>query len=119
VHTSVPFLTGRLWTLDTILINPPATYDQLTPDQQRIYDLALGWTRKAELTFNTDGTVTGGGNWDFGYYRWRMINNSTDIEVLVGQAATKDTLFSWAADSQQFTYIKSLDTAFKGTLVYH
>jgi len=55
-----------LWTLDTILINPPAAYDQLTPDQQRSYNLALYWSKKAELTFNTDGTVKSGGDWDFG-----------------------------------------------------
>ena len=119
VHTPIPFLTGRLWTLDTILINPPATYNQLTPDEQRTYNLTLDWEKTGELTFNEDGTVTaGGGNWDFGFYKWRMINNGADIEVLVGPNATKDTLFHWTANSQQFTYNRSFDAAFECTMVY-
>lgn len=119
IHTPVPFLTARLWTLDTILVNPPTTYNQLTPVQQREYDLALGWEKNAELTFNEDGTVTCGGNWDFAYYRWWLVNDGKDIEVLAGPTATKDTLFNWAADSHQFTYQRSLDPAFACTFVYH
>jgi hypothetical protein len=118
VHTPVPFLTGRLWTLDTITINPPAIYNQLSASDQRAYDLALGWEKGATVTFNEDGTVTCEGDWDFGYYKWRMIHDSADIEVLVS-IGTKDTLFNWAADSQQFTYLRSFNPSFECTMVYH
>jgi hypothetical protein len=118
VYTPVPFLTGKLWTLDTITINPPATYNQLSTDDQRIYDLALAWEVTAELTFKEDGTVKCGGNWDFAYYGWRMIHNDTDIEVMVSNG-TRDTLFNWTANSQQFTYRRTFSPSFDCTIVYH
>jgi len=118
VHTPVPFLTGKLWTLDTITINPPAIYNQLSASDQRVYDLALGWEKKATITFNEDGTVTCGGNWDFGYYKWRMIHGDADIEVQVS-TGTKDTLSNWAANIQQFTYVKSFSPSFSCTMIYH
>jgi len=117
-HTSVPFLTGRSWKLDTITINPPATYDQLSPSDQRVYNLVLGWEKEATLRFNEDATVTCGGDWDFGYTKWRMIHDSADIEVLVS-IGTKDTLFNWAADNQQFTYLRTFSPSFHCTMVYH
>jgi len=118
VHTPVPFLTGRLWKLDTITINPPAIYNQLSASDQRAYDLALGWEKGATVKFNEDGTVTCEGDWDFGYYEWRMIHDSADIEVLVS-VGTKDTLFNWACDNQQFTYLRTFSPSFDCTMVYH
>lgn len=104
VLTPVPFLTGKKWTVDTVTINAPATYNQLSADEQFAYrSLLLWWGKKAQITFNENGSVTSEGDYDLGYYKWRMINTSKDIEVLISNGGRKDTLFNWTASSQQFT----------------
>ena len=66
----VPFLTGKTWTLDTITINLPATYNSLTAEEKDSYNAALSWHTGAQLFFNEDGSVnSGGGNRGFGYTR--------------------------------------------------
>jgi hypothetical protein len=117
-NTPVPFLTGKIWTGDTITIDPPAAYNLLTTTEQQEYRISMGWfNKKAQLTFNEDGSVTSGGDYDFGYYQWRMINNNKDIEVLISRG-TKDTLFNWSADGQQFTYGQNYNPSYNSTLVY-
>ncbi len=98
-----PYLTERKWVLDTITINPPATYNALSDSEIFLYNAALGWLKNAELTLNTNGMVTTGGNWDFGYNNWRLINNNADIEVAL--TGGKDTLHSWIADKTHFSYV--------------
>jgi hypothetical protein len=117
VSMPVPFLTGRKWMADTITINLPATFSQLSTADQQQYSVTLAWWRIAELTFNEDGSVTGGGSYDFGYYKWRMINNNADIEMLVYNG-TKDTLFNWSADNLHFTYSKRFSPSYNCTYVY-
>lgn len=117
VFTPVPFLTGKKWTSDTITINPPATYIQLNPNDQQTYRIAVGFFKNAFLIFNEDGTVTGGGDYDFGYYQWRLINNNKDIETLAPNNR-KDTLFNWTADNQHFTYQKRINESFWCTFIF-
>jgi hypothetical protein len=117
VFTPVPFLTGKTWTSDTVTIVPPATYNQLNPYDQQTYNIVVGFFKNAFLIFNEDGTVTGGGDYDFGFYQWRLINNNTDIEVLVPNNK-KDTLFNWTANSQHFTFRKRLNQSFDCTYIF-
>lgn len=116
-NKAIPFLTGEKWTSDTITINPPVTYSQLSTNDQQTYRNALAWFKNAQLTFNEDGSVTSGGDWDFGYYKWKMINYNTDIEVLI-TTGTKDTLFNWMADNLYFAYYKSFSPFFNCTLIF-
>ena len=116
-NVSVPFLTAKKWTCDTITINLPATYNLLNTADQQTYTHAIAWFKNAELTFNEDGTVTTGGDYDFGYYKWRLINNNTDIEMLVS-TGTKDTLFNWSADNLHFTYSKRFSPSYNCTFIY-
>ena len=117
-NTPVPFLTGKNWTADTLTINPPLTYNQLSASDQQAYNAALGWWAKhAQLIFNENSSVTCGGDWDFGYKQWRMISNNTDIEVISGNGR-KDTLFNWTADNLNFTYQKMINHSFNCTLIY-
>jgi hypothetical protein len=115
--TPVPFLTGKKWTSDTITINPPVTYNQLNAGDQQAYNLAVGFFKNAFLTFNEDGTVSGSGDYDFGYYQWRLVNNNTDIEALIPNNR-KDTLFNWTANNQQFTFRKRLNESFWCTVIF-
>jgi hypothetical protein len=117
VFTPVPFLTGKKWTSDTITIIPPTAYNQLNPNDQQAYRIAVGFFKNAFLVFNEDGTVTGGGDYDFGYYQWKLINNNTDIEALVPNNR-KDTLFNWTADNQYFAYRKRLNQSFDCTVIF-
>jgi hypothetical protein len=115
--TPVPFLTGKKWTADTITINAPATYNQLNANEQFDYRAGLQWWgKKALLTFNENGTVTSGGDWDMGYNFWKLINNNTDIEILISNGR-KDTLFNWTANNQQFTYRKVMPS-YNSTFIY-
>jgi len=116
--TIPPYLTGKLWQLDTILINPPATYDNLTSEQKFSYSASLGWAKdKARLTFMTDGTVICSGDWDLGYTGWQLVNNENDIKV--NQGTGYDLLRSWQASAAEFSYIHSLGTEpFDCTYVY-
>lgn len=103
INTPVPFLTGKKWTSDTITINLPATYSQLSVNDQKKYRNALAWFKNAQVTFNEDGSVTCGGDYDFGYTYWKLVNNGADIEVQFF-SIPKDNLLQWSADSQSFSY---------------
>lgn len=117
-NNPVPFLTGKKWTADTLTINPPLTYNQLSASDQQAYLAALGWWAKhAQLTINENGSVTCGGDYDFGYVQWRLINNNSDIEVIRSNGQ-KDTLFNWTADSFNFTYQKMINHTYNCTWIY-
>ena len=116
-NTPVPFLTEKIWTLDTITINPPANYNNLTSSDQFAYRSAVGWLTGAKINFRENSSVTCDGDHDFGYYQWRMIGNNKDIEVLKTTSA-RDTLFDWTADSQQFTYKRTLTPSLNCTFIY-
>src|SRR5438477_8316936 len=84
----VPFLTGRIWKGDTITINPPTTYTQLSIADQQSFNSAKLWFRNTQLTLNEDATVTTGGDYDPGYAKWRLANNGADIEVTLSNGGT-------------------------------
>jgi len=115
-YTPVPFLTGRAWIADTITINPPATYGQLSNSDQTSYRNALSWF-KAHLTFNEDNTVTCGGDYDLGYKTWRLVNNNADIEVF-NTNGIKHILRNWVADAVHLSYTEQLNNSFDCSLIY-
>jgi hypothetical protein len=119
IYTPVPFLTGRIWIADTITINPPMTYSQLSNADQQSYRAAYGWFKIARLTLNDNGAVTSGGDYDFGYRTWRLINNNLDIEMTLNNG-DKQILRNWVADASHFSYNGTirLNTTFDGTFVY-
>ena len=103
VYTPVPFLTGRNWIADTITINPPMTFSQLSSADQQSYLAASGWFHLAKLTLIDDGTVTQGDDFDFGYKNWRLVNNNLDIEMSLSNGS-KQILRNWVADANHFSY---------------
>jgi hypothetical protein len=116
--TPVPFLTDRVWTSDTITINPPSSYDKLAFSDQESYRQALIWSKNAKLTFHADGTVTSdAGDWDFGYKNWRLVNNRADIEVNSPNGKA-DTLRGWLADDFRFSYTVRFNNSFECRMVY-
>jgi hypothetical protein len=118
INTPVPFLTGKKWTADTLNIIPPQNYNQLSASDKQSYNAALGWwAKRAELTFNDDGSVTCGGSWNFAYQQWSLINNNIDIETISGNGR-RDTLFNWSADSVNFTYQTKINQSFNCTAIY-
>lgn len=116
-YTPVPFLTGRTWIADTITINPPMTYAQLSSSDQQSYRAANGWFKLARLALNDDGTVTFNGDYDFGYKTWRLVNNNLDIEM-TDFNGNKHILRNWVADSSHFSYTIQFNTNFDCMLVY-
>jgi len=114
-----PYLTDRVWTLDTITIRLPATYNTLSDADKLSYHAALGWLKGADVWFNSNGTAADGpsGNWDFGYASWKLINNSADLEVTLA-IGSKDTLRSWTADAKQFSYVHPVTANFDGLLIF-
>ena len=117
IYTPVPFLTGRIWIADTITINPPMTYSQLSGADQQSYRAANGWFKIAKLTLNDDGSVTYNGDYDFGYKTWRLVNNNLDIEMTLNNG-TIQVLRNWVADASHFSYTIPFNTTFDCTLVY-
>lgn len=117
IYTPVPFLTGRTWIADTITINPPVTYSQLSNSDQQSYRNSLGWFKLARLTLNDDGTVTCGGDWDFGYKTWRLVNNNLDIEMSLTNGNIQ-VLRNWVADATHFSYTLPFNPTFDCTFVY-
>ena len=117
IYTPVPFLTGRTWIADTITINPPMTYSQLSNADQQSYRGSLGWFKPAKLTLNDDGTVISGGDYDIGYKTWRLVNNNLDIEMTSRDASTH-ILRNWVADNIHFSYTVQFNTNFDCTHVY-
>ena len=102
VLTPVPFLTGRTWQADTIVPAPPMTYAQLTSVEQQQLVQANAFFKIATLRLNEDGTVVTG-NWDFGFIRWKLLNNGQDIEMEKGDG-TRLVLRNWQATSTSFRY---------------
>src|SRR4030095_3313698 len=102
--TFIPFLTDRLWKGDTITINPPLTYEQLSSEDQQTFQMATSWFKNAQITLNEDGSVKSSGDFDTGYKRWRLVNNDTDIEMTLANGSTL-ILRSWVADHFNFSYI--------------
>ena len=101
--TPVPFLTNRLWKGDTMTINPPLTYDQLSADDQQSFNNATRWFKNAQITFNEDGTVKSSGDFDPGYKRWKLVDNDADIEMTLASGNTL-ILRNWVADPFSFSY---------------
>ena len=105
--THVPFLTGKTWKGDTITVNPPLTYSQLSSADQQSLRNANAWFKIATLRLNEDGTVTQT-DYDFGYKKWHLINNNLDIEMTLNNGS-KQVLRSWVADANRFYYKYAID----------
>ena len=108
--TFIPFLSDRLWTGDTITINPPLTYEQLSVEDQQSFHIATSWFKNVRITLNDDGTVKNSGDFDPGYQKWRLLNNDADIEMTLADGSTL-ILRTWAADPFKFSYTSSFSTA--------
>ncbi len=108
-ETFIPFLTDRLWKGDTITINPPFTYEQLSSDDQQTFQAATSWFKNAQITLNEDGSVKSSGDFDPGYKRWRLVNNDADIEMTLANGNTL-ILRSWMADPFNFSYTDPIST---------
>jgi len=116
----VPFLTDRLWKGDTIMINPPLSYQQLSINDQQSLLTSNRWFKNAQVTLNEDGTVTMSGDFDPGYRRWKLVNNDADIEMTLSNG-NKLILRNWQADPISFSYTSSFitpDNSFDCTFVY-
>jgi len=116
----VPFLTDRLWKGDTITINPPLTFGQLSTEEQQSFQTSVLWFKNAQVTLNEDGTVTMSGDYDLGYKRWKLVNNNADIEMTLTNG-NKSILRNWLADPFNFSYTSSYvtqDDSFDCTFVY-
>ncbi|HEV8508674.1 MAG TPA: hypothetical protein VGQ53_24940 [Chitinophagaceae bacterium] len=101
--TFIPFLTDRLWKGDTITINSPSTFEQLSIEDQQTFHTATSWFKNTQITLNEDGTVKSSGDFDPGYKSWRLVNNDADIEMTLASGSTL-ILRSWAADPFNFSY---------------
>lgn len=115
--TPVPFLTGRNWIADTILVTPPKTYNQLSTADQQFYNSSKAWFRNALIRFNEDGTATPGGDYDLAYKSWKLINNNKDIEIIMATGAVL-ILRDWTADNAKLAYVVQLNNSFDATLVF-
>src|SRR4030095_5763070 len=104
--TFIPFLTDRLWQGDTITINPPLTYEQLSIEDQQSFHTVTSRFKNSQITLNEDGTVKSSGDFDPGYKRWTLVNNDTDIEMTLANGNTL-TLRNWVADPFNFSYTSS------------
>jgi hypothetical protein len=102
VLTPVPFLTGRTWLADTILPTPPMTFNQLSSTEQQQLVQANAFFKIATLRLNDDGTIITT-NWDFGFTRWKLVNNDQDIEMQKGDG-TRLVLRNWEATATRFSY---------------
>ena len=120
IYTPVPFLTSRTWRADTITVNPPLTYAQLSSADQQSLRQANAWFKIATLVLNDNGTVTQA-DYDFGYKTWRLIHNNSDIEMTLYNG-NKQILRNWVADAIHFSYSNALkfnaNTTLECTLVY-
>jgi hypothetical protein len=119
-ETFIPFLTDRLWKGDTITINPPFTYEQLSIEEQQSFHQSVLWFKNAQVTLNEDGTVTMSGDYDLGFKRWQLVNNDADIEMTLNNG-NQSILRGWQADPFNFSYTSSFvthDNSFDVTFVY-
>src|SRR4030095_9819683 len=76
--TFIPFLTDRLWKGDTITINPPSTFEQLSSEDQQTFQATTSSFKNAQITLSEDGSVKSSGDFDPGYKRWRLVNNDAE-----------------------------------------
>ncbi len=112
----IPFLSGRTWLIDTIVINPPATYNQLSNEDRQSYLGALAWFRKGgTMAWNNDCTVTTSGDWDFGYDKWAVTDNNRHIKIRFAYSGNIDSLLNFTADSTIFTFQRKFE---RYTLTY-
>jgi hypothetical protein len=108
--TFIPFLTDKVWRGDTMTINPPFTYEQLSIEDQQSLHTAILWFKNAQITLNENGSVTTGGDYDLGYKEWKLIDNDADIEMTMNSG--KKLIFrNWSADPFSFSYTRSFTTA--------
>jgi len=107
--TFIPFLTDRLWKGDTITINPPLIYEQLSSEDQQTFQMTTSRFKNAQITLSEDGSVKSSGDFDPGYKRWRLINNDADIEMTLANGNTL-ILRSWVADPFNFSYTDPFTT---------
>jgi hypothetical protein len=107
--TSIPFLTDRLWQGDTITINLPLTYEQLSVEDQQSFHTATSWFKNSQITLNEDGTVKSSGDFNPGFKRWALVNNDADIEMTLDNGNTL-ILRNWTADPFDFLYTSSFTT---------
>lgn len=121
IYSPVPFLTGRTWIADTITIDLPFTYSQLSNADQQSYRASMGWFKLAKLTLNDNGTVTPGGDYELGYMKWRLVHNNKDIEMTLFNG-NKQILRNWVADANHFSYTTVItlnsSTTFDGTVIF-
>ena len=110
------FLTDKVWIFDTLLINPPATYNSLSDTAKYTYNVSKAWLKNARIGFNKDGSVVMDGDYDFGYKQWKLINNNADLEMTL--TSGKDTLYNWKANTLGLTYIKPVEKLFNATFKY-
>jgi len=119
-ETFIPFLTDRLWKGDTITINSPVTYEQLSIEEQQSFHSSVLWFKNAQVTLNENGTVTMSGDYDLGFKRWKLVNNDADIEMTLNNG-NQSILRGWQADPFNFSYTSSYvthDNSFEVTFVY-
>ncbi len=110
------YLTDKVWIFDTLLINPPATYETLSDSAKYTYNVAKAFLKNARIGFNKDGSLSMNGDYDFGYIHWQLINNNADLEMTL--LSGRDTLYSWKANSLQLTYRKPFGNLFDVTYKY-
>jgi hypothetical protein len=87
---------------DTILPTPPMTFNQLSSTEQQQLVQANAFFKIATLRLNDDGTIITT-NWDFGFTRWKLVNNDQDIEMQKGDG-TRLVLRNWEATATRFSY---------------
>lgn len=103
-----PLLTSKVWTADTITINAPNTYTQLTVQGRDYYNLALRQFKGTQIKFNDDCSVLQlAGDWDFGFYKWVVTNNDKDISIkqLINYIYI---LYNFTVSATQFTYQRTI-----------
>ena len=102
----LPLLTGKYWKADTIIINPPVTYDQLSSQNQTLYRGSLAWFKGGNVLFNSDCKVFQAlGDWDSGFDKWSFSEDDKDIRILLTNGNI-DTLYNYTVTNLQFTYQK-------------
>jgi hypothetical protein len=100
----IPLLTGKYWKTDTVLINPPVMYDQLSDEDKNSYKGALSWFRLWGIRFNTDCSFSEPvSDWDSGFDKWALTENNKDLQVLLRNGKI-DTLLNFSVDAAKFMY---------------
>jgi hypothetical protein len=99
-----PQLTGVYWKADTIIINAPVTYNQLSSENQTLYKGSLAWFKGANMLFNTDCKILQTmSDWDNGFDKWSLSDDNKDIRILLTNGNI-DTLYNYSINNSKFTY---------------